>query len=1067
MAETQPQPNVTGIIGWFATNHVAANLLMLFIIGGGIYTMWSIQKETMPSFNTERISINMQYRGGSPEEVEEGVLLKIEEAVKDLDNIKEMRSVAGEGNGQVILEVMEGSDMDKVLAEVQQAVDTISSFPQDTERPVIQEYSPFFAQALNVQISGDVSETTLRELAEQIKNEILALDDVSYVELNGVRPYEIAIEVSENDLREYGLTMDQIANVIRQWSITLSGGNINSDGGVIRVRAIGQAYTGEDFEEITLLTKQDGTHLKLGDIARINDGFVESQSYSYFNGQPTAGLAISARRNENVIEVANAVKQYVAERKQTLPDSISIDAWGDSTYYLKGRLTMMLKNLGFGAILVFLLLGIFLRLRIAMWVVIGLPIAFLGCLFMLPFTGITINVISLFGFIVVIGIVVDDAIIIAESASAETERSGYNTENIVRGAQRVAVPATFGVLTTVAAFAPLLYSTGPMSTMNGSIGWVVVLCLLFSLVESKLILPSHLALMKSSGGKGGANIVADGVDRLLQAFVQKIYLPFLRMAMRWRYVTLATFLGVLVIAVGLVQGGVVRMSFFPEFENDFINVRISLVDGLPEEMLTDVVKQVNDALWEINDELVEQHDVDEDIVKHVFAWVSSERASFSVELAKADVRPVAPSTLAGLWRQRVGRIAGTDELTISSRNRMGGGSALAISLRGTDPDMLEDAAIELADYLRTFDGLYEVRHESRDGPNELKLDVKPEGQSAGLTLSNLARQVRQAFYGLEVQRIQRRESEVRVMLRYPESERKSIGNLESMWISLPDGSIAPFSSVAEYSTAAGFSNIRRIDGKRNVEVTANANFMVVQPQLVINQASREFLPVLLQRYPGISWALSGTSQQEMMAFGSMLLAFVAAMFVIYALMAIPLKSYLQPLIIMSVIPFGIIGAILGHLIIGLFVPGFSFNMVSMIGCIALSGVVVNDSLILVHYTNRKLREGSDLESALLRAGKARMRAILLTSLTTFFGLIPILLEQSLDAKIIHQMAVSIAFGIIFATIITLVMIPTLVRISADLGWRRKTLLVSQKSRDIEEASTDEELGSPTPLPSST
>ena len=1065
MAETQP--NVTGIIGWFATNHVAANLLMLFIIGGGIYTMWSIQKETMPSMSTERVSINMQYRGGSPEEVEEGILLKIEEAVKDLDNIKEMRSTAGEGNGQVILEVMEGSDIDKVVAEVQQAVDTISSFPQETERPVIQEYSPYFQQALNVQISGDVGESTLRELAEQIKNEMLALDEVSSVELNGVRPYEIAVEVSENDLREYGLTMDQIADVIRQWSITLSGGNIRSDGGIFRVRAIGQAYTGEDFEAITLLTKPDGTHLKLGDIARINDGFVESESYSYFNGKPTAGLAVQARRNENVIDVANAVKAYVAERKQTLPDSISIDAWGDSSYYLKGRLTMMLKNLGFGAVLVFLLLGIFLRIRIAMWVVIGLPIAFLGCLYFLPFVGITINIVSLFGFIVVIGVVVDDAIIIAESASAETERRGYNTENIVRGAQRVAVPATFGVLTTVAAFAPLLYSTGPMSTMNGSIGWVVVLCLLFSLVESKLILPSHLALMKSSGGRGGANFVADNVDRLLQHFVQRLYLPFLRTAMRWRYAVIASFLAILIVAVGLVQGGVVRMSFFPEFENDFINTRITLVEGLPEEMLTDIVKQVNDALWEINDELVEQHDVDEDIVKHVFAWVSSDRASFSVELAKAEKRPIAPSALAGLWRERVGRIAGTDELSISSRNRMGGGSALAISLRGTNPDVLEDAAIELADYLRTFDGLYEVRHETRDGPNELKLEVKPEGASAGLTLSNLARQVRQAFYGHEVQRIQRGESEIRVMLRYPESERKSVGNLESMWISLPNGSIAPFSSVATYSTATGFSNIRRIDGKRNVEVTANANFTIVQPQLVINQAAREFLPGLLQRYPGVTWALSGTSQQEMMALDSMILAFVAALFVIYALMAIPLKSYLQPLIIMSVIPFGIIGAILGHLIVGLFVPGFSFNMVSMIGCIALSGVVVNDSLILVHYTNRKLREGSDLESALLRAGKARMRAIILTSLTTFFGLIPILLEQSLHAKIIHQMAVSIAFGIVFATVITLVMIPTLVRISADLGWRRKTLVKTPQAREIEEVSTDEELGGPAPLPTTT
>ena len=1036
------QPKVTGVIGWFATNHVAANLLMLFIIGAGIYTMWNIKKETMPTMTTDRISINMSYRGGSPEEVEEGVILKIEEAVKDLDNIKEMRSVASEGQGQVLLEVMEGADFNQVVSEVEQAVNSIPSFPQETERPTIREYSPFYAQAIGVQISGDVPETTLRELAEQIRNEMLALDGVSYVELNGVRPYEISIEVSENDLREHNLTMDQIANVIRQWSITLSGGNIKSEGGTIRVRAIGQAYTGEEFADITLLTKPDGSQLKLADIANIDDGFTEGQSYSYFNGKLTAGLTVSARDNENAIEIANVVRKFVEERRNTLPESISIDTWMDSTYYLKGRLTMMLKNLGLGAALVFLMLGIFLRLRIAVWVVIGLPIAFLGCLAFLPLTDITINVISLFGFIVVIGIVVDDAIIIAESATAETERHGYNTENIVKGAQRVAVPATFGVLTTVAAFAPMLLTSGPMSTMNGSIGWVVVLCLLFSLVESKLILPAHLSAMKSSGKSTGLNRVSDAMDRLLQRFIQNAYLPFLRMAIKWRYVTMASFLGILILAVGLVQGGVVRMTMFPEFENDFIRANISLLEGMPEEMLTDIVQEVNAALMDINEELVEEYGADEDIVKHVFAWVSETQASFSVELAKADKRDIEPSQLARLWRERVGTIAGTDELSIRSRNRMGGGSALALSLRGTDPDMLEEAAQELADHLTTFNGLYEVRHETRDGPNELKLQVKPEGALAGLTLNNLARQVRQAFYGLEVQRIQRGESEIRVMVRYPEDERKSVGNLESMWISLPDGSIAPFSSVATYTTDPGFSSIRRIDGRRNVEVTANANFMIVQPQVVIRQTTQEYLPEMLRKYPGVTWSLSGTSMQEMMALEAMLLAFVAALFVIYALMAIPLKSYLQPLIIMSVIPFGIIGAILGHLIVGFFRPDFSFNMISMIGCIALSGVVVNDSLILVHYVNRKLREGSDLESALQSAGKARMRAIILTSLTTFFGLIPILLEQSLDAKMIHQMAVSIAFGIIFATFITLVMIPTLIRITADMGWRRKTIQIS-------------------------
>ena len=1026
----------TGVIGWFATNHVATTLLMVTILLGGVYAAIGIKKEMMPKMETGVAQVTVQFRGGTPEDVEEGVVVKIEEVVRTLEGVKEVRSTAAEDQGSVRIETVEGTDMKQFVTEVQAAVDTISTFSTLAERPIVREYSPFFAQAVNVQVSADIDEVALNKLAEQLQDELLALPEITYVELMGVRPYEIGIEISETKLRQHSLTMNDVANVVRQWSVSMSGGFIDTDGGNIRVRAKGQAYTGVEFEQIELLIREDGTRLYLGDVATIKDGFVDSPYQAYFNGKRTIGLQPMARDDESIIEVANVAKAWVEERRQTLPESVDLSYWGDATYYLTARLSMMIKNLGFGALLVFIMLGLFLRLKVAAWVVVGLPIAFLGALATMPYVGTSVNIASLFGFILVIGIVVDDAIIIAESASAETESKGYTVTNIVKGAQRVAVPATFGVLTTVAAFSPMILMGGPMAPMNGAIGWVVVLCLLFSLVESKLILPSHMALMKSSGGFGER--FSDFIDRHLKRFINGIYQPLLRKAIEWRYATLAIFFSMLILVIGMLMGGQLRVSFFPEFENDFVRVNVSLLDGSPEALLETAVDQIEATLWEINDEIAEQYPEDGPPVRNIFVFTQENSAQFSIELARSDNRALKPSEIAYMWQHRVGDVAGLDEFSFSASQGFGGRYPISLSLRGPDYDNLRNAADELVDYLRTFDGLYEVSHQAQEGPNELKLAVKPEGAAAGLTLQNLARQVRESFYGLEVQRIQRGKSDVRVMLRFPEEERKSLGNLESMWVQLPNGETAPFNSVATYSIEQGVSSIMRIDGYRNIEVRARANNQIVNTGAVLNQTLTVFFPQLQQRYPGVTWAFTGASQQEVVAAEGMYFGFAGALILIYALMAIPLKSYLQPLIIMSVIPFGLIGAMLGHWILGMTV-----NMVSMIGCIALTGVVVNDALILVHYANRKLADGSDLVTALMRSGKARFRAILLTSVTTFFGLVPILLETSLHAKIIHQMAVSIAFGIVFATLITLILVPTELRIMVDIGWNRKKLRKSQ------------------------
>lgn len=1017
-----------GIIGWFARNHVAANLLMLAILGAGLYTLFtSMQKETMPAWSLGQISIQFPFRGATPEEVEEGILFKVEEAVRSIQGVGNVSSEASEGAGQIFVEVASSYEIDAVIDEVKLVVDSISGFPGDAERPIIREREGFRSGALYVQIYGDLDFFTLQDIAEDIRNEILELPEVSQATVQGARSSEISIEIPEENLRKYDLTLNQIAQLIRLWSVDLAGGGIRTEGGYVRVRATGQANTAQEFGDIALLTRPDGSVVKLRDIGTVIDNYSETDFWSFFNGEPTIGISVDARDGEDALAISKAVREYVELRKQTLPPSVHIDYFGDSTHYLNDRLNMMLKNMLFGAVLVFILLGLFLHLRIAFWVCIGLPVAFLGTLFVLPFVGVTLNLISLFGFILVIGVVVDDAIIIAESAHAETERRGYNVDSIVRGARRVAVPATFGVLTTVAAFLPMLVAEGGVTVFFQSIGWVVILCLLFSLVESKLILPSHMALMQSSRGKRRG--IADYTNHFLKRFSKQVYISWLRVLLRYRYVTLSAFLALLLITVGFYLSPMLKKSFFPEFENDFVFVNTSIMDGLSENYIVEVTESIMAAMHETNDEIVAETGATEKPIQHIFAFISNDTsARLTAELAKPESRTLRPTEIANRWRTKVGNISGTTEMQFSAQQRFYSGAPLAFDLTGKNFTELDATAEELAHKLAEYDGVYEIRTPIGTGPDEIRLEVTTEGKATGLTLSSLAMQVREAFFGIEAQRIQRGDNEYRVIVRYPEAERTSIGNLENMWVRLPDGTSTLFHSVADYSIEPGYGTIRRINGKRTASVTAEVDHAKIDPFVVFQDLQENYFSTLKNQYPSVDVEEAGAVQDQMLALEELGVAFLVALLSIYVLLAIPLRSYFQPLIIMSVIPFGFIGAVVGHVVLNV-----SFNMVSMIGCIALTGVVVNDSLILVHYFNRERRtENRSVLHAILRAGKARLRAIILTSLTTFFGLVPILLEQSLQAKIVANMAISLAFGILFATVITLVLIPVLLRIGADI-----------------------------------
>jgi multidrug efflux pump subunit AcrB len=1022
-----------GIIAWFARNSVAANLLMVVLLVAGLGSVLTIKKQTFPEIETEVVMIRVPYLGAAPQEVESGVIDKIEESIRSVNGIKRVRSTAVEGLATVNVEITSGYNISEVMEEIKTQVNSISTLPEQTERPVVYRVR-FQSNVMWLSLYGDATEATLKELAKSIRDEIKKLPGVSKVDVVAARNYEIAIEISEHRLREYGLTFEQVVNAVRGSSVDLPGGAIRSESGNILLRTKGQAYYEDDFASIPLVRNADGTRLLLGDIATVSDGFIERARLATFNGQNSVSIRIDAVGEDDTLRIAGTVKNYIEKKRQELPASITLDYWGDSSYYLQGRLDLMTSNLLYGVILVLLALTLFLEFRVAFWVMVGIPICFLGALALLPlsFFNVSINMISLFGFILVLGIVVDDAIIIGESAYSEIEKRGKSTDAVIAGAKKVAMPATFGVLTTIAAFVPMLMVGGAQAAIWGSIAWVVVLCLAFSIIESKLILPAHIANMDTKPwdpnrggvyalGRFGSNTlkrVRGAVSRVLFNFIDNRYRPFIERCIEYRYVTMAVFFAMLIVMFGVMSAGFVRWVFFPNVPSDFMQASVQMEEGASNESTVLAIQEIEAALMRVDQQLLASGE--DMVVKHWLVFLNSDTAGqLVIELDKSEGREIDAFEIARLWREQIPEIPGLKTFRINN-STMGSGADIALQLRGRDLLQLQAATEELKAALAGYEGVFDIEDNLRGGNDEIVLALKPEADLLGLTLADLARQVRNGFYGAEAQRVQRGGEEVKVMVRYPREERRSLGDLENMRIRTANGGEVPFSQVASYTLQPSFSAINRVNGERSVTITAAADKSLVEPGKVVSEVRRGILKELEQKYPGVSGQLDGASQDEMDAQRDLMKAAVFAMFCIYALMAVPLKSYTQPLIIMSVIPFGLIGAVIGHMVLGL-----SMSIMSVFGLVALAGVVVNDSLIMVDFVNRARAQGVAIKQAVVDAGTQRFRAILLTSLTTFVGLAPIVLERSLQAQIVIPMAVSLAFGILFATVITLVLIPAL------------------------------------------
>jgi multidrug efflux pump subunit AcrB len=1053
-----------GIIAWFAANHVAANLLMLFIIVAGVVSLATIRKQTTPDFQLNTIQVRVAYLGAAPQEVEEGVVVKIEEAIQDVKGVVKLEGRAREGIGSVTAEVSSGADLNEVLNEIKTRVDAISTFPGLTEKPVIfKEEIPI--HVVFVAIHGAVDEFSRKYIAHSVRDELMQLPAVTSVQLLGDRPYEISIEVSEHVLRQYGLTMSEISQAVKASSIDMPGGTIKTEGGDILLRTEGQVYTGRDFGGLVLRTFPDGTRLTLSDVANITDGFVETDGFGRFDGHRTATLRVLASGEQNELSTAAAVKKYVAEKKAQLPAGVEMDIWIDRSHYLKGRLQMMAKNMWQGALLVFIVLALFLRIKVAAWVVVGIPITFFGAMWLMPYGPwpVTINLMSLFGFIIVLGIVVDDAIIIGESIYTKIRADGHTLDNVIQGAHRVAVPATFGVLTTIAAFAPLLFVGGIAGPFFEAICVVVVLCLMFSLVESKLILPAHLVHARI------APIDEDDLfhpqreirfsERIPRAFlkiqrrvqhglatlIENGYRPWVERAVDNRGVTTSLFVAMLILTGGLLGSGIVKFELFPNQPSDFLMVNLEMQPGTAPAERDKVLTTLEDSLLAMNEEYVAENPDSLPMIRHIGAFTQGETgALIFVEMPQSEDRPFNGDVISNRWRKRTGEFVGVKELTFTNADHLGGGPPLSFRLSGSSFEGLKAAAHDLELRLAEFAGVFDIRNSAELGGDEIRLRIKPEAEALGLTMSSLGRQVRQAFYGEEAQRIQRGKDELKVMVRYPIGERRSIADLQNMRIRTPQGDEVPFEEVAEMSYGTSFSSISRLNRKRTITVSADIDPDVVESGEIVREISEDFIPELLARYPGVSYGLEGASQEQVNLIRNLSIASIAALFLIYALIAIPLHSYAQPLVIMSVIPFGIIGAVLGHMIMG-----ESLSMFSLFGLVALAGVVVNDSLIMIDFINKARERGVEIRQAVIESGTQRFRAIILTSITTAVGLFPIMTEGSRQAQSVIPMAISLGFGIIFATIITLFLIPSLYMLQEDgfAAMRRARAWLSGGSAD--------------------
>ena len=1018
---------MNGPVTWFIKNPIAGNLLMVLLIIGGFASIPKLDKQFFPTPEINQIEIRMEFRGASPSEVEEQISVRIEEAVHDLNGIEELRSVSREGLALVMVEVESDYPTQKLTNDINTRVDAIRTFPSDAERPTVTELT-YRHQMGRVQIYGDLSEREMKQLGETLRDELVRQPWVSIVELQTARPYEVSIEVAEESLQRYQITFDQLANAVRRASINLPAGSVKRESGDLLIQTRGQAYDRADFESIVLRSDLSGQELLLSDVATIRDTFEDIDVDIEFNGQRSLGLNVYVTTSPDVILTTDTVKAWVAERSQTLPEGVSLEFWQDPSKSFKERVRTLVSNGLGGLVLVIVVLMLFLRPMLAFWVSVGIVVAYMGTLFVLPYTGQGLNMISLFAFLLTLGIVVDDAIIVGESVHSAQSRGLSGEHGALVGARQVVKPVVFAVISTMVFFAPMFFLPGEWGPASMGIPVVVCLALAFSLIESLLILPSHLAHMKPEPDTPPTSWLgrtrracADG----LSWFANDRYRPFLEKCLRNHAMVGGFFLVMLCLSLALFGGGYLKSAFFPRVNSDFVVGNIEMPQGGAFSDTQAMRDRMINAAEEIKASYNTQPRFAETgAIDNILGVAGGNKIDLVMQTVSDDLDT---EEVAKRLRERLGDLSEAKDVRFDFTIR-DPGKPITLQFASDSIADLELLAGEVRSSLERYPGVFDIS-DSFDAPlEELVLSLKPAAENLGITLADVATQIRQAFYGEEVQRIPRDGEDVRVMVRYPESERRAIANINSMYIRTSSGREVPFSTVATYRVETGYQSIERVNRLRTLEVAADVADDGAPPRAIVESILQNDGPMWLQMYPGLSINMDGELQEEIEFQQAMVYLGMLSMLVIFGLMAIAFKSYWQPFLVLTAVPFGLMGAIFGHWILG-----WQVSMFSIMGVIACAGVVVNDNLVLIDRINNLRAEGMDLESALLQGATDRFRPIILTSVTTFVGLVPIMLETSVQAQFLIPMVVSLSFGVMFATGVTLVLVPALYLLGDDLG----------------------------------
>jgi len=1033
------------LISWFVNNKVVSNLLMIIIIITGATAIPMLKMEVFPEIDLNIINVTAVYPGATPTDVEEAICIKIEERLQGLDGVKKVTSNASENVGNINIEIISGQDPNEMLDKIKAKVDAIDTFPENVEKPICRKIAGS-NPVISVAVHGDLDDNSLNKLTEDIKDEIDGLPEVTFTSIVADLENEIKINIKESALRKYNLSFQQIARSIQEWSLNMPSGTIKTQDGEILIRSNNQGYTVYDFSKIPVIINPNGSIVYLGDISEIKDTFSDQFELDFqFNGGKANLITVFRVGNQNALDVSAAVKEFVETKNQELPASVKVTAWDDEARILSGRIETIVRNAQQGFMLVILVLALFLKPKLAFWVSLGIPISFMGGFWLFAPLDLSINMLSLFTFILVLGIVVDDAIVVGENIALFKERGMNPVDAAVKGAMQVATPVFFAVLTTMVTFSPMLAVEGEIGSIWRIFPLVVISVLVWSLIESLTILPAHLAHSSDDEPKNPILLMVskkwghmqDRIVKGLDHVRHNIYRPILIKAVNHPFSALSFAAGIFILTIGIMLSGILKFSFFPAVEDDLAIATIEYPSGTPIEVTRKGYDKLEESAKTLESELNEEFP-EQAVIRNRLStigylpmltktsrgpgnldalFVGPNMAEVALELAPSENRTISTEEIVRKWRSIMPDLPGVKELSFKS-DLFSAGDPINIQLSSKYIDDLVLAKNELKAQLVRFPGVFDVSDTYNIGKEEISINLLPAAKNYGVNMMMVANQVRQAFYGLEVQTIQRGRNELKVMLQYPEDQRSSISDLENMMILTPTGSTIPVRQIAQLEIGEGLASIERKNRKRSINVTADVDLTVTNGNEVIATVMSSIMPKILQQYNSVAYSLEGEQQEQGENLRSLGKNFVLAMLVVYMLLAIPFKSYFQPLVVMSSIPFGMTGAVLGHIFLGL-----NLSVLSMMGIVALTGVVVNDSLVMVDFINRYRAEGNSIKDAVLEAGPRRFRPIFLTSLTTFVGLVPLILEKSTQAKFMIPMAVSLSFGVLFATAITLLLVP--------------------------------------------